>query len=51
VSTIGRDTLGIYGAKTLADALKVNSIITSINFTFNKVGVDGAMALADALKK
>jgi hypothetical protein len=43
-------TLGIDGAKALADALKVNSTITSINLSNNNVGVDGAKALAAALK-
>jgi hypothetical protein len=43
-------TLGIDGAKALADALKINSAITSIDLRNNKVDVDGAKALADALK-
>jgi Ran GTPase-activating protein (RanGAP) involved in mRNA processing and transport len=43
-------TLGIDGAKALADALKVNSTITSINLSFNYVGDDGVKALGDALK-
>jgi hypothetical protein len=46
---INAHALGIDGAKALADALKVNSIITSINLRDNYVDVDGAKALANAL--
>jgi hypothetical protein len=42
--------LGIDEVKALADALKVNSTITSIDLRNNNVGVKGAKALADALK-
>jgi hypothetical protein len=47
---IDAHTLGIDGVKALADALKVNSTITSIDLSYNNVGDDGAKALADVLK-
>jgi hypothetical protein len=34
----------------LADALKVNTSMTTINLQKNEVGDEGALALADALK-
>jgi Ran GTPase-activating protein (RanGAP) involved in mRNA processing and transport len=38
------------GAAALADALKVNTSLTSIRLGYNKIGTEGAAVLADALK-
>jgi hypothetical protein len=40
----------VEGASALADALKVNKSLTSINLDYNQIGAEGASALADALK-
>jgi hypothetical protein len=38
------------GAAVLANALKVNTSVTTINLWNNAIGAEGAAALADALK-
>ena len=42
--------LGIDGAKTMVEALKVNSTLTSLNLYLNNIGVKGAEKLAEALE-
>jgi Ran GTPase-activating protein (RanGAP) involved in mRNA processing and transport len=38
------------GAAAIADMLKVNAVLTTLDLSFNKIGTDGAVAIADALK-
>jgi hypothetical protein len=45
-----KNGIGAEGAVALADALKVNSSVTSFNLGWNCIGAVGASALADALK-
>jgi Ran GTPase-activating protein (RanGAP) involved in mRNA processing and transport len=45
-----RNSIGSDGAKALAEALKTNSILTTLHLSFNSIGDNGAKALAEALK-
>eukprot|EP00900_Chrysochromulina_parva_P015346 jgi/Chrpa1/23812/Chrysochromulina_OHIO_Genome00026551-RA len=38
------------GAKAIAEALKVNAVLTELSLGANNIGVDGAKAIAEALK-
>jgi hypothetical protein len=56
-ASFGRDAMrrcacviGVEGASALADALKVNTSVNSINLGSNGIGDMGALALADALE-
>jgi Ran GTPase-activating protein (RanGAP) involved in mRNA processing and transport len=42
--------IGDKGTAALAEALKVNTLLTQLALRNNNIGVDGASALADALK-
>ena len=42
--------LGDAGASVLAEALKVNAVLTDLNLQSNRIGDKGATALAEALK-
>jgi hypothetical protein len=42
--------LGFDGAESLAEALKVNSRLTTLQLEGNGIDSDGAIAIADALK-
>ena len=41
--------IGDGGAKAIAEALKVNAVLTILKLGSNKIGVDGAKAIAEAL--
>jgi Ran GTPase-activating protein (RanGAP) involved in mRNA processing and transport len=45
VNSIGDD-----GAKAIAEALKVNAVVTTLYLYDNNIGPEGAMAIAEALK-
>ena len=45
-----RAVLGFDGAESLAEALKVNSRLTTLQLEGNGIDSDGAIAIADALK-
>ncbi len=42
--------IGDDGAKAIAEALKVNAVVTKLWLNNNKIGDDGAKAIAEALK-
>ena len=46
INSIGDD----HGAKAIAEALKVNPVLTSLVLYSNSIGDDGAKAIAEALK-
>ena len=48
---LGWHSIGVGGARALAEALKVNQTLTSIDLGHNSIGTDGAQALADALRE
>jgi hypothetical protein len=39
-----------HGAKAIAEALKVNAVLTTLNLGYNSIGDEGAKAIAEALK-
>ena len=41
--------IGENGGKAIAEALKVNTTVTSINLEWNEIGDDGAEAIEEAL--
>ncbi|KAL0251107.1 hypothetical protein GEMRC1_000321 [Eukaryota sp. GEM-RC1] len=43
------NSIGDEGARALADALKINTTVTSINLSSNSIGDEGARALSDVL--
>ena len=45
-----RNNIGDDGAKAIAEALKVNPVLTSLDLRKNSICVDGAKAIAEALK-
>ena len=45
------DTLGASGAKLIAEMLKVNTPLTTLNLWSNEIGVEGAKAIAGALPR
>ena len=45
------DKLGASGAKIIAEMLKVNTPLTTLDISYNKIGVDGAEAIAAALPR
>jgi hypothetical protein len=47
---LGRNHIGDEGAKAIAEALKVNPVLTSLDLRANIIGVDGAKAIAEVLK-
>jgi hypothetical protein len=47
---LSSNAIGAKGAAALADALKVNKTLSSLNLRQNSIGAKGAAALADALK-
>ena len=44
------NSIGVDGAKAIAEALKVNTVLTKLYLFNNSIGVDGAKAIAEALK-
>jgi len=48
--TLDNKKIGEADVTTLADALKINTSVTSIDLNFNKIGGAGAMVLAEAIK-
>ena len=50
VHSLGRNALGAAGATAVAEALKVNRVITKLDLYGNGIGPDGAKALAEALR-
>ena len=42
--------IGVEGAKAIAEALKVNAVLTVLNLPVNWIGDEGAKAIAEALK-
>ena len=44
------NAVGAEGAKAIADALRVNGSLTSLDLMVNDIGAEGAKALADALR-
>ncbi len=44
------NSIGDDGAKAIAEALKVNAVLTKLELDFNSFGDDGAKAIAEALK-
>ena len=47
---LGRNAIGDEGAKTIAEALKVNTFLTTLNLGHNAIGDEGAKTIAEALK-
>ena len=45
-----QNRIGDTGAKAIAEALKVNPVLTILDLGGNRFGVDGAKAIAEALK-
>ena len=45
------DTLGASGATIIAEMLKVNTPLTTLNISVNRIGVEGAQAVAGALPR
>ena len=46
-----KNKIGPAGAQALADMLKFNSALTSLNLYDNNIGVDGGKAIAEVLPK
>ena len=42
--------IGVEGSKAIAEALKVNPVLTTLFLTENQIGAEGAKAIAEALK-
>ena len=47
---LGSNRLGDQDATAIADALKVNGALTTLDLDYNEIGDHGATAIADALK-
>jgi hypothetical protein len=47
---IGGNSIGVEGAKAIAEALKVTAVMTTLYLGGNKIGDEGAKAIAEALK-
>ena len=47
---LNRNSIGDDGAKAIAEALKVNPVLTTLLLWSNNIGDDGAKAIAEALK-
>ena len=47
---MGGNGIGDDGAKAIAEALKVNPVLTTLSIWGNKIGAEGAKAIAEALK-
>ena len=47
---IRENDIGAEGAKALADALKFNAVLTTLELYRNGIGAEGAVAMTDALK-
>ena len=47
---MGSNRFGDDGAKAIAEALKVNAVLTELKLYYNSIGDDGAKAIAEALK-
>ena len=45
------DVLGVSGAKLIAEMLKVNTFLKTLNLWGNKIGKEGAIAIAEALPR
>ena len=45
------DVLGASGAKLIAEMLKVNTPLTTLNLQYNQIGKEGAIAIAGALPR
>jgi Ran GTPase-activating protein (RanGAP) involved in mRNA processing and transport len=47
---LGLNQIGVEGAIAIAEALKVNAVVTTLDLSGNNIGVEGAKAIAEALK-
>ena len=47
---LSNNSIGDEGAKAIAEALKVNAVLTKLSLGGNKIGDVGAKAIANALK-
>eukprot|EP00900_Chrysochromulina_parva_P011850 jgi/Chrpa1/20666/Chrysochromulina_OHIO_Genome00006199-RA len=47
---LGLSSIGVEGAKAIAEALKVNAVLTVLNLSVIWIGDEGAKAIAEALK-
>ena len=45
-----KNSIGVKGAKAIAEALKDNTVLTTLDLNSNSIGDDGAKAIAEALK-
>ena len=49
-SSLSENNIDAGGAIAIAEALKVNTLVTQLNLEFNQIGAAGAIAIAEALK-
>ena len=49
VRSLRDNNLGAAGASAIAEALKVNAVLTTLDFSWNRLGSEGATAIAGAL--
>jgi Ran GTPase-activating protein 1 len=47
---LGLNQIGAEGAIAIAEALKVNAVLTELSLWINNIGPEGAIAIAEALK-
>ena len=47
---LGGNSIGEDGAKAIAEALKVNPVLTTLGLSENRIRAEGAKAIAEALK-
>jgi Ran GTPase-activating protein (RanGAP) involved in mRNA processing and transport len=47
--SLGDNDIGVEGAKAIADAIKVNSILQRINLSYNGIGEDLTREIAETL--
>ena len=44
------NSIGVEGAKAIAEALKVNAVLTKLDLKYNKLGEAGKKAVREAVK-
>ena len=47
---LGGNSIGVEGAKAIAEALKVTAVLTKLNLEYNDMGDAGKKAVRDAVK-